>query len=130
MALVNAALSMNVLQLNRLTELNAIELRPPHMDDSGRTKYPVLFRVYVHKISHFTYSSVDDTYQIWWTGLAASKSKVLRGLALLSRVLVEVYCRYGRWTWNGIQGSCAAEPGQGPAWLLGDERPDTGCQVC
>ncbi|KAI9510550.1 dipeptidyl aminopeptidase [Russula earlei] len=27
-------------------ELNAIELRPPHMDDSGRTKYPVLFRVY------------------------------------------------------------------------------------
>ncbi|KAI0065509.1 hypothetical protein BV25DRAFT_1798631 [Artomyces pyxidatus] len=27
-------------------ELNAFELRPPHMDDSGRTKYPVLFRVY------------------------------------------------------------------------------------
>ncbi|KAF8493019.1 dipeptidyl aminopeptidase [Russula emetica] len=27
-------------------ELNAVELRPPHMDDSGRTKYPVLFRVY------------------------------------------------------------------------------------
>jgi hypothetical protein len=27
-------------------ELNTIELRPPHMDDSGRTKYPVLFRVY------------------------------------------------------------------------------------
>ncbi|KAI0258657.1 dipeptidyl aminopeptidase [Gloeopeniophorella convolvens] len=27
-------------------ELNAVELRPPRMDDSGRTKYPVLFRVY------------------------------------------------------------------------------------
>ncbi|ETW78834.1 dipeptidyl aminopeptidase [Heterobasidion irregulare TC 32-1] len=27
-------------------ELNAVEIRPPHMDDSGRTKYPVLFRVY------------------------------------------------------------------------------------
>lgn len=27
-------------------ELNAVELRPPHMDASGRTKYPVLFRVY------------------------------------------------------------------------------------
>ncbi|KAH8989460.1 dipeptidyl aminopeptidase [Lactarius akahatsu] len=27
-------------------ELNAVELRPPHMDSSGRTKYPVLFRVY------------------------------------------------------------------------------------
>ena len=26
-------------------ELNAVELRPPHMDSSGRTKYPVLFRV-------------------------------------------------------------------------------------
>ncbi|VDC05083.1 unnamed protein product [Peniophora sp. CBMAI 1063] len=27
-------------------ELNVQEIRPPHMDDSGRTKYPVLFRVY------------------------------------------------------------------------------------
>jgi len=27
-------------------ELNSMELRPPRMDDSGRTKYPVLFRVY------------------------------------------------------------------------------------
>ncbi|KAK0202348.1 dipeptidyl aminopeptidase [Desarmillaria ectypa] len=26
--------------------LNAKEIRPPHMDDSGRTKYAVLFRVY------------------------------------------------------------------------------------
>jgi dipeptidyl aminopeptidase len=26
-------------------ELNAMEIRPPAMDDSGRTKYPVLFRV-------------------------------------------------------------------------------------
>ncbi|KAF9814328.1 hypothetical protein IEO21_05171 [Rhodonia placenta] len=27
-------------------ELNVMEMRPPRMDDSGRTKYPVLFRVY------------------------------------------------------------------------------------
>jgi len=27
-------------------ELNAKEIRPPRMDDSGRTKYPVLFHVY------------------------------------------------------------------------------------
>ena len=27
-------------------ELNVKELRPPRMDDSGRVKYPVLFRVY------------------------------------------------------------------------------------
>ena len=27
-------------------ELNVKELRPPGMDDSGRVKYPVLFRVY------------------------------------------------------------------------------------
>ncbi|KAI1783126.1 Alpha/Beta hydrolase protein [Ganoderma leucocontextum] len=26
--------------------LNVLEMRPPRMDDSGRTKYPVLFRVY------------------------------------------------------------------------------------
>jgi dipeptidyl aminopeptidase len=26
--------------------MNAYELRPPRMDDSGRTKYPVLFKVY------------------------------------------------------------------------------------
>lgn len=28
-----------------MTELNAMEIQPPSMDDSGRTKYPVLFRV-------------------------------------------------------------------------------------
>jgi len=27
-------------------ELNVKEMRPPHFDDSGRTKYAVLFRVY------------------------------------------------------------------------------------
>ncbi|KZT07170.1 dipeptidyl aminopeptidase [Laetiporus sulphureus 93-53] len=27
-------------------ELNFVEIRPPRMDDTGRTKYPVLFRVY------------------------------------------------------------------------------------
>lgn len=25
------------------SELNAVELRPPNMDESGKTKYPVLF---------------------------------------------------------------------------------------
>jgi dipeptidyl aminopeptidase len=30
---------------NVLTELNVKEIRPPRMDDSGRTKYPVMFRV-------------------------------------------------------------------------------------
>ena len=32
-------------------ELNVKELRPPRMDDSGRIKYPVLFRVYVFQPS-------------------------------------------------------------------------------
>lgn len=27
-----------------------MEMRPPRMDDSGRTKYPVLFRVYVRQV--------------------------------------------------------------------------------
>ena len=26
-------------------ELNAVELRPPNMDESGKTKYPVLFHL-------------------------------------------------------------------------------------
>jgi hypothetical protein len=33
-------------QIYFYAELNTVELRPPRMDDSGCTKYPVLFRVY------------------------------------------------------------------------------------
>lgn len=36
----------NYLELH-LVELNVKEMRPPQMDDSGRTKYPVLFHVCV-----------------------------------------------------------------------------------
>ncbi|KAI0315043.1 dipeptidyl aminopeptidase [Amylostereum chailletii] len=43
-------------------ELNAVELRPPHMDDSGRTKYPVLFRVYGGPNSQM----VDQKYGVDW----------------------------------------------------------------
>ena len=32
---------------NVTTELNVREIRPPNMDDSGRTKYPVLFHPFV-----------------------------------------------------------------------------------
>lgn len=32
-------------------ELNAMELRPPLMDVSGKTKYPVLFQVWVHSLN-------------------------------------------------------------------------------
>lgn len=31
----------------RREELNVKEIRPPHMDYSGRTEYPVLFHVYL-----------------------------------------------------------------------------------
>jgi dipeptidyl aminopeptidase len=43
-------------------ELNAMELRPPGMDDSGRTKYPVLFRVYGGPDSQL----VDTRFSIDW----------------------------------------------------------------
>lgn len=33
--------------LKPMVELNVKEMLPPRMDDSGRTKYPVLFRVCV-----------------------------------------------------------------------------------
>ena len=45
-----------------IAELNAIELRPPHMDDSGRTKYPVLFRVYGGPNSQL----VNQKYGVDW----------------------------------------------------------------
>jgi len=31
-------------------ELNTMEILPPNFDDSGRTKYPVLFWVYVSPV--------------------------------------------------------------------------------
>lgn len=37
----------DILHPAALAEFNVKEIRPPRMDDSGRTKYPVLFRVYV-----------------------------------------------------------------------------------
>ncbi|KAI8985642.1 dipeptidyl aminopeptidase [Trametes punicea] len=43
-------------------ELNVLEMRPPRMDDSGRTKYPVLFRVYGGPRSQM----VDVRFQVDW----------------------------------------------------------------
>ncbi|KAF9529024.1 dipeptidyl aminopeptidase [Crepidotus variabilis] len=43
-------------------ELNVKEIRPPRMDDSGRTKYPVLFRVYGGPASQM----VDLTFSRDW----------------------------------------------------------------
>ncbi|TFK73733.1 dipeptidyl aminopeptidase [Pluteus cervinus] len=46
-------------------ELNVKEIRPPRMDDSGRTKYPVLFRVYGgpgSQTTELTFSRDWDTY--------------------------------------------------------------------
>ncbi|KAL4251589.1 peptidase S9B family protein [Abortiporus biennis] len=43
-------------------ELNYLEIRPPRMDDSGKKKYPVLFRVYGGPFSQL----VDLKYQIDW----------------------------------------------------------------
>jgi dipeptidyl aminopeptidase len=37
--------SLLILKPTLSKELDVKEIRPPHMDDSGRVKYPVLFRV-------------------------------------------------------------------------------------
>jgi hypothetical protein len=42
--------------------MNALEMRPPRMDDSGRTKYPVLFKVYGGPGSQ----EVDARFKIDW----------------------------------------------------------------
>lgn len=34
-----------ILTFARGAEFNAVELRPPNMDESGKTKYPVLFHL-------------------------------------------------------------------------------------
>lgn len=49
-------------------ELNIRELRPPRMDDSGKTKYPVLFRVYGGPFSQ----EVNLGYNIDWHYFVAS----------------------------------------------------------
>ncbi|KAJ6624869.1 dipeptidyl peptidase IV N-terminal region-domain-containing protein [Mycena sp. CBHHK59/15] len=56
-------------------ELNVKEVRPPRMDDSGRTKYPVLFRVYGGPFSQL----VDLTFSRgdWHEYLACAHSYVV-----------------------------------------------------
>ncbi|KAJ7623581.1 dipeptidyl aminopeptidase [Roridomyces roridus] len=56
-------------------ELNVKEIRPPRMDDSGRTKYPVLFRVYGGPFSQL----VDLSYSRgdWHEFLACAHSYVI-----------------------------------------------------
>ncbi|KAI0249668.1 dipeptidyl aminopeptidase [Lactifluus subvellereus] len=70
-------------------ELNALELRPPHMDDSGRTKYPVLFRVYGGPNSQLVSASFDLS---WHAYLACSLQYVIvvvdgRGTGFKGRAL-------------------------------------------
>ena len=50
-------------------ELNVLELRPARMDDSGRTKYPVLFRVYGGPFSQM----VDVTFRHDWHDYVVSE---------------------------------------------------------
>ncbi|CAG8586218.1 1220_t:CDS:10 [Ambispora gerdemannii] len=50
-------------------EMNALEIRPPHMDKSGHQKYPVMFRVYGGPCSQL----VDNRFGIdWHTYLVSS----------------------------------------------------------
>ncbi|KAF7322541.1 hypothetical protein HMN09_00032600 [Mycena chlorophos] len=71
-------------------ELNVKEVRPPRMDDSGRTKYPVLFRVYGGPFSQL----VDLNYNRgdWHEYLACGHSYVVvtvdgRGTGFKGRAL-------------------------------------------
>ncbi|KAJ7156898.1 dipeptidyl aminopeptidase [Mycena crocata] len=71
-------------------ELNVKEVRPPRMDDSGRTKYPVLFRVYGGPFSQL----VDLTFSRgdWHEYLACGHSYIIvtvdgRGTGFKGRAL-------------------------------------------
>ncbi|CAE6405098.1 unnamed protein product [Rhizoctonia solani] len=55
-------------------ELNFMEIRPPNMDDTGRKKYPVLFRVYGGPGSQMVHSRFDRD---WHHYLACSLQYVI-----------------------------------------------------
>ena len=75
-------------------------MRPPHMDDSGRTKYPVLFRVYGGPVSQL----VDVRYTHDWHDYVVSELQYIvvvvdgRGTGYKGRALRNpVKNNLGRW---------------------------------
>ncbi|KAI9067913.1 dipeptidyl aminopeptidase [Trametes sanguinea] len=81
-------------------ELNVLEMRPPRMDDSGRTKYPVLFRVYGGPGSQM----VDNRFYIDWHAYLVTELQYIvvvvdgRGTGFLGRALRNpVKNNLGRW---------------------------------
>ncbi|KAI0351315.1 dipeptidyl aminopeptidase [Trametes cingulata] len=81
-------------------ELNVLEMRPPRMDDSGRTKYPVLFRVYGGPGSQL----VDVRFQHDWHTYVVSELQYIvvivdgRGTGFRGRALRNpVKNNLGRW---------------------------------
>lgn len=81
-------------------ELNVLEMRPPRMDDSGRTKYPVLFRVYGGPGSQM----VDVRYGQDWHAYVVSELQYIvvvvdgRGTGFRGRALRNpVKNNLGRW---------------------------------
>ena len=80
--------------------LNVLEMRPPRMDDSGRTKYPVLFRVYGGPGSQM----VDVRFQHDWHDYVVSELQYIvvivdgRGTGYKGRKLRNpVKNNLGRW---------------------------------
>ncbi|KAM5541328.1 hypothetical protein V8D89_004882 [Ganoderma adspersum] len=80
--------------------LNVLEMRPPRMDDSGRTKYPVLFRVYGGPGSQM----VDVRFQHDWHDYVVSELQYIvvivdgRGTGFKGRKLRNpVKNNLGRW---------------------------------
>ncbi|CCO31162.1 hypothetical protein BN14_05197 [Rhizoctonia solani AG-1 IB] len=55
-------------------ELNFMEIRPPNMDETGRKKYPVLFRVYGGPGSQMVHSRFDRD---WHHYLACSLQYII-----------------------------------------------------
>jgi hypothetical protein len=49
------------------TELNVKEIRPPQMDGSGRSKYPVLFNVWVLNVFGDARRPLTQLMQVRWT---------------------------------------------------------------
>lgn len=58
-------------------ELNVKEMRPPGLDESGRVRYPVLFRVSVQfSWCRTKCQAANVLKQLWWSGFAACRFEI------------------------------------------------------
>lgn len=103
-------------------ELNVVELRPPMMDLSGRTKYPVLFQVYVSHPHSALLSLTRYEMQIRRTSIAKSIGRLFSRLASFPLHFSQLHHRHRRSTRDRIQRAKLPNAGTGTTRRIGGDR--------